>query len=86
MDSLKERRTYMRRQSGLLAIRPTNIYIILKGNSWDAACDESKCSSASSTPRRHAVTLRRGAISQTLHKHFGIVGVFVIANTYRQGK
>ena len=84
MDSLKKRSTYMRRQSGLLAIRSTNVYIILKGNFWDVACDESKCSRVS-TPQRHAVTSCRGAISQTLHKYFGIISLFVIANTYRQG-
>jgi len=67
MDSLKERGTYMRRQSGLLAIHSTNIYIILKGNFWYAACDESKCGSVSSTPQRHAVPLRNSAVSQMIH-------------------
>jgi len=64
---IKERSTYTRRQNGLLAIHSTNIYIILNGNFWDAACDESKRSNASSTPQRDAVTSRRGAISQMLH-------------------
>jgi len=60
----------------------------MKGNFWDAASDESKRSSASSTPRRQSVTLRRGAISQTLHKYFGIIIIIVCVtdNTYRQGK
>ena len=43
------------------AIHSTNIYIILKGNFWDAACDESKCS-GNTTP-----LTRRSAVSQILH-------------------
>ena len=38
------------------AIQSTNIYIILKSNFWDAACDATKHMSVSSTPQPHAVT------------------------------